>query len=83
MFENSLEFGERLFAALVIVLCAGVSVHICVGFGSKKAKDTFIALILLTLVGVQMYHLIFAATFVPASRFYTFNVRLRPKWFSS
>lgn len=36
----------------------------------------FVALILLLIVGTQMYHLIYAATYIPASRFYTWNSRL-------
>jgi len=66
-------FGNQLFTAIILVLSAGISTHICYGYGTKKAKEAFAALILLLLLGTQFYHLIYAANYVPATRFYVFN----------
>jgi mannose/fructose/N-acetylgalactosamine-specific phosphotransferase system component IID len=74
MFDTIKGFGDQLFAVIVLVICAGITAHFCFGFGTKKAKETFVALILVLIVGTQFYHLIQAATYVPASKFYVFNV---------
>jgi hypothetical protein len=74
MFDTIKGFGDQLFAVIVLAICAGITSHFCFGFGSKKAKETFVALILVLMVGTQFYHLIQAATYVPASKFYVFNV---------
>jgi hypothetical protein len=74
MFDTIKGFGDQLFAVIVLVVCAGISSHFCFGYGSKKAKEVFIALILVLIVGTQFYHLIQAATYVPASKFFVFDV---------
>lgn len=76
MFDNILGFGDQLFTVIVLVITAGISSHICFGFGTRKAKETFVGLILVLMVGTQFYHLINAATHIPANSPYTFNVRL-------
>jgi len=73
MFDSMKGFGNQLFTAIILVLSAGISTHICYGYGTKKAKEAFAALILLLLLGTQFYHLIYAANYVPATRFYVFN----------
>jgi hypothetical protein len=77
MFDTIKGFGDQLFAVIVLVVSAGISSHFCFGYGSKKAKEVFIALILVLIVGTQFYHLIQAATYVPASKFYVFDVSIR------
>ena len=69
-------FGDQTLAVIILVLCSGVSSHIMFGYGTRKAKETFVGLVLLLMVGVQIFHLIPAATMVPANRFYTWKVRV-------
>jgi hypothetical protein len=73
-FDNILGFGDQAFTTIVLVLTAGISAHICYGYGTKKAKELFIGLILLLMVSVQLYHLVMAAVYMPATRFYVYNV---------
>ena len=72
-FYDFIQFGEQGFNVLVLLVSAGFSAHLVYGFGTRKSKEMFIGLILLLLVGCQMYFLIQAAKFVPATRFYTYN----------
>jgi hypothetical protein len=69
-------FDEHVFSAIILALGAAVSVHICHGYGTRMARESFIGLILLLIVGFQMYHLIRAALFVPATRFFVYNTKL-------
>jgi hypothetical protein len=75
-FNTILGFADQAFSCIVLLLAAGLASHIAYGFGTKKAREMFIALVLLLLVGTQLFHLINAATYIPASRFYTWNTRL-------
>ena len=75
MFSTIFGFGYYIFITLVLLLIAGITAHLCYGYGTYKAKETYIMLILLLMIGTQMYYLINAATYIPASRFYTYNVR--------
>ena len=76
MFTTFAGFGDQVFTALVLILSAGITAQICHGYGTRKAKETFIGLILLLMVGVAFYNLINAAIFVPASQFHIYNVNL-------
>jgi hypothetical protein len=76
MFDTIVGFGSQLFITIVLILAAGISSSICHGLGTHKGRETFICLILLLMAGVQMFHLINAVIYVPATRFYTFNARL-------
>ena len=69
-------FADQAFSCIVLVLAAGLASHIAFGFGTKRAREMFVALILLLIVGTQLFHLINAATYIPATRFYTWNSRL-------
>ena len=73
-FTDILGFGDQLFTVIVLVVCAGITSHMCFGFGTKKAKETFVALILVLIVGTQFFHLITAVTYIPISKNYSFDV---------
>jgi hypothetical protein len=73
-FYSIRSFGDQVFMAIFLVLVAGVSSSICYGGGTKRAREAFIAVILLIVMVVQVYHLIGAVNFIPASRFYVYNV---------
>jgi hypothetical protein len=75
-FSNLAGFSDQALSVIVLVLCAGISAHFMYGFGTRKAKETFIGLILLLVIGLQLFYLIPAAITVPANRFYTWNVGL-------
>lgn len=75
-FNTIMGFGDQAFTMLVLLLAAGLSSHIAYGIGTKRAREMFLGLILLLMVGVQLFHLINAAVYVPASRFYTWNDQL-------
>ena len=66
-------WGEQIFTLIVLLVSAGVCSHITYGFGTKKARDLFASLVLLISVSGQMYHLIQAATYIPATRYFTWN----------
>ena len=74
MFTSLAGFGDQVFTALILILSAGITAQIIHGFGTRKAKETFIGLILLLMIAVQFYNLINAAIYVPASKFYIYNV---------
>jgi len=73
VFNTILGFADQTFTVLILVVTAGISVQIAFGFGTKKARDNFIVLILGVLVVVQMYYLVHAVLYIPATQFYTFN----------
>lgn len=54
MFDTILGFGNQTFAVLFLVVSAGISAHISYGFGTRRAKEMFVGLILLLLVSVQV-----------------------------
>ena len=62
-----------MFSAIILVLCAGISSHLCFGYSTKKSREAFIGLILLIMMGFQLFHLLRAALYVPASQFSVFN----------
>lgn len=74
-FTTILGFGNQAFTVIILVLIAGISAHISYGYSTRRAREMFIALILILIVGCQFYHLIFAALYVPATQFKVFNVR--------
>ena len=75
-FEIWLDLGQHVFSAIVLVLTAGISSHLCFGYSSKKSRETFIGLILMIMMAFQAYHLILAALYVPATRFFVLNPQL-------
>jgi hypothetical protein len=70
------EFGDHVFSAIVLVLCAGISAHLCFGYSTQQSRDTFIGLVLLLMLGFQLFHLIRAALYVPATLFSVYNPQL-------
>ena len=73
-FNTILGFGNQAFTVIILLVVAGISAHISFGYSTRRAREMFIALILILLVGCQFYHLIFAAVYVPATQFSIFNV---------
>ena len=67
------DFGQHVFSAIVLVLCAGISSHLCFGFSTRQSRETFIGLIFLIMLGYQFFHLIRAALYIPATPFTIFN----------
>lgn len=72
--ETIVDLGNNVFIVLVLLVSAGITSHFIYGYGTRKAKDAFVLLVLLLIVGTQLFYLINAATYVPATRFYIFNV---------
>jgi hypothetical protein len=66
-------WDEQIFTLVVLLVGAGVTSHIAHGFGTRKAKELFASLLLLIIVGGQMYHTIQAVTYIPATRFFTWD----------
>eukprot|EP01039_Chlorochromonas_danica_P001900 gene1900-2078_t len=69
-------FDETFLTVIALLASAFVSVHICLGQNSKKARDFLVLLALLLMVSVQYYHLGNVVTYVPASPFYTYDSNL-------
>lgn len=53
-----LDVGEAMFTALALTVGAGVSAHICFGYGTRKWKDSFIGLICALILAVQVYYVV-------------------------
>jgi hypothetical protein len=66
-------WAEQIFTGFALIVSAGVSSHIAYGHGTRKAKELFATLILAIILGGQLYHLIQASTYIPATRFYVWN----------
>ena len=60
-----LDFSQTIFSALVLIISAGVTAHVFHGYNNKKWRTSFIGLLLLMLVGTQMYYLCRAVLHVP------------------
>ena len=74
MFSDLVAFGQQVFAAIILIISAGITANICHGPGTVRSRDTFVKLVLILIVGVQFYHIIYAGIYVPADKFWTFNV---------
>ena len=64
MTDLTFQFDNWIFAALILIISAGITAHIIHGYGSHKWKDTFIGLILLIMVVIQLYQLLIASMHV-------------------
>ena len=53
-FNNVLGVGEAAFTTIVLLVSAGVSTHICFGYGSRKWREAYIALICALVITVQV-----------------------------
>ena len=65
MFEDIFGFASETFAAIILTVSLAVSVHICHGSGTKKARESFIGGLLLLMSCYQLYNLILASTHIP------------------
>jgi hypothetical protein len=65
MFENMVGFGLQSFCAILITLSAAVSAHLMHGYGTRRAKETFVGLMLATMFLYQLFYLVKAAQFMP------------------
>jgi hypothetical protein len=74
VFNSILGFGDQTFTTIVLLLSAAITSHYVHGWGTRKGRDLFIVLVLLLILAVQYTHLIRAATYIPANRFYVWNV---------
>ena len=54
MFDNMAGFADQVFSCITLIVCAGISAHICYGYGTRKAKETFVGLVLLLAVSIQV-----------------------------
>jgi len=75
-FSTILGFSDQIFTGIVLLLAAGISSHLRYGIGTKKAKEMLLFLILCLMVGLQLYHLVFAAIHVPADKFHVWSPKL-------
>ena len=73
MFLDLLDFSHQAFAITVILLVIGVASHIMFGFGTKRAKESILAMIFFLMVACQLYYLLQASLYIPASRFQVYN----------
>jgi hypothetical protein len=76
MFTNIDAFGWQLLISIYLILCSIVASKICFGSDRKRSKEIFVFLFLFLLVGIQYFYLLDVATFIPATRFYTYDVSL-------
>ena len=74
MLYSIADFASQCFSIIVIVTATIIATQICFGYGTRKAKESFVGLILFTLCAIQSYQLVFAVIYVPADRFFVYNV---------
>ncbi len=75
MIDNVESFGRQLFQAIFLVVVAVISAQISFGYDSRRAKEMFIILFLLLIIGTQYFYLFQAVSYIPASEYFTYNVR--------
>jgi hypothetical protein len=52
--DNVTGVGEAALTTIVLLVSAGVCTHICFGYGSRKWRESYIALICSLVVTVQV-----------------------------
>lgn len=65
MFDNAVSFGVQSFSALILVVAAAMSATVMYGMGTRKAKETFLGLVLITMLCYQLYYMILASNYIP------------------
>lgn len=75
MFDDIFGFSKETFGAIILTTALAVSVHICHGTGTRRARDSFVGGLLLLVACVQLYYLILAAVHVPVWP-YMYNDRI-------
>jgi hypothetical protein len=76
MFENAEQFGVQTFTAIVMVVSAAVASHIMYGYGTKRAREAFVGIVLGMMFCYQLYYLVLASQYIPADHTYMFNESL-------
>ncbi len=66
-------WSEQGLSFLLLVLSAGICSHITYGTGTKKARELFAFLVLGIVICIQMFYLVHAVTYVPATRFFVWK----------
>ncbi len=74
MFNSILGFSDQAFSVLLLCIISIVTTYIWHGASTQKSKESFVALLLILIIGAQIYHLIYAAISVPADQFFVFDV---------
>lgn len=74
MFENLESFGRQLLIAIYLIICTIIAAKISFGNETRRIKEFSVIGILVLAIGIQYYYLIDVVTFVPATRFYTYDV---------
>lgn len=74
MFENIEGFGRQLFVSLFLIACACISAHTAFGWKTNRTREVGVLLFLLLLIGIQYYYLVEVASFIPASKFFIYDV---------
>jgi hypothetical protein len=75
MFSNIEAFGRQLLTSIYLIVCAIVAAQICFGYDKRKSREVFIVLSLFLILGIQYFYLIEVVSFVPATRFYVYDVK--------
>lgn len=73
MFKSIIEFANQALVILILFLSIGLSAHFSHGYGTKKAREFMIGLLMSLMIIVQLYYLLQASLFIPASRFQVYN----------
>lgn len=68
------QLSDVLFCTIILLVCTGISVHICVGNGTRIGKQYLLGTFSAIICAVQLYHLINAALYVPATKHFIYKV---------
>ena len=75
MFDGIEGFGRQLFLSIYLIVCTIIAANLCFGYDFKRRKEVAIVGMLCLVIGIQYYYLLDVVTFVPATRYYVYNVR--------
>ena len=75
VYTNSFQLGTPFFQILVLLVSCGVVGHLSYGFGTKKSNKLIVLLVLLLMIGTQLYFVLQSVCYIPSTRFYVYNVR--------
>lgn len=75
MFDGIEAFGRQLLSAIFILACTLLGARLAFGWKSELTRHAAIVGVLCLMVGLQYYFLLDVVTYVPSTRFFTYDVR--------
>lgn len=74
MFDGIEAFGRQLLSSIFILACTLLGARLAFGWKSELTRQAAVVGVLCLMVGLQYYFLLDVVTYVPSSRFFTYDV---------